>query len=136
MSKVLVDTNVLVYAIDADSKYYEKSRSLLFDPTKEVFTTSKNIAEFLSVLTRAKKSISIEDAVKTADDFSHFISVIYPDARSFSLFKRLLLRHKPSGLTVHDMEIASIALSNYISCIATFNTKDFAAIDGIQLYDF
>jgi len=31
MNKILLDTNVLIYAIDADSKYHKKSLELLTD---------------------------------------------------------------------------------------------------------
>jgi hypothetical protein len=69
MSKILLDTNVLIYAVDEESSFYPASRALL-DSEHELFTSCKNISEFLAVLTRAPiTSISLEDALATVDDF-------------------------------------------------------------------
>jgi len=49
---ILVDTNVLIYAVDEDSKFHEGALNLLSNSQNNLFTTSKNISEFLVVLTR------------------------------------------------------------------------------------
>ena len=51
-NSVLVDTNVLIYAIDADSQFHHRALKFLSDPTIQFFITSKNISEFLVVLTQ------------------------------------------------------------------------------------
>ncbi|MBI2966612.1 MAG: type II toxin-antitoxin system VapC family toxin [Bacteroidetes bacterium] len=133
MNKVLIDTNVLIYTVDADSQYHHQSQGFLFNSANELFTTSKNISEFLSVITRGKNPVSIENAIKAADDFLTFIKILFPAEHSHIRFKKLLLRYKPSGLSVHDFEIAAIALSNNISQIATFNYNDCTPIKEITL---
>ena len=52
MNNVLLDTNLLIYAIDEESKYFHSVQNLLNDDTNKFFITSKNISEFLSVVTR------------------------------------------------------------------------------------
>lgn len=133
--KILIDTNLLIYAVDEDSRYCEKSREILFNPAYELYTTSKNIAEFLSVITRYAKAISIEDALSAVNDFARFITILFPDDKSFLLYKKLLMRYKAHGLAVHDVEIASIAIAHHISAIATFNAKDFDFIKEIHLVE-
>ena len=49
---ILVDTNVLIYAVDADSRFHEQAIKFLSDSALKLFTTSKNVSEFLVVLTR------------------------------------------------------------------------------------
>ena len=49
---ILVDTNVLIYAVDADSRFHEQAIKFLSDSALKLFTTSKNISESLVVLTR------------------------------------------------------------------------------------
>ena len=56
MTNVLVDTNILLYAIDEDSKYFIEVQSFLNNKAFNFFTTSKNISEFLSVITRIPKN--------------------------------------------------------------------------------
>ena len=46
---------------------------------------------------------------------------------------KLFKKYFPAGNRVHDIEIASIALSGKIKSIATFNIKDFHPIDEIKL---
>jgi len=63
MSNVLLDTNILLYAIDEESKYFKSVQNFLNDDSMKFFITSKNISEFLSVITRIPNSgISINEA--------------------------------------------------------------------------
>lgn len=134
MNKILVDTNILVYAIDEDSKFYSQSQILLFDSNNDLYTTSKNLSEFLAVVTREPiAALPINDALTSVEDFYDILNVLYPDELSFSIFKELLNRYKPTGLKIHDFEIASIGIANGIYQIATFNVKDFEKIDEINL---
>ncbi len=48
----------------------------------------------------------------------------------------LLRKYQPIGLQIHDFEIVSIALSNQVATIATFNKKDFNKVSEIELYVF
>lgn len=53
MSRVLIDTNILVYGIDKDSKYYDQAKKILGQRDKQLVTTSKNLIEFLTVVTKS-----------------------------------------------------------------------------------
>ena len=135
MSKVLLDTNILIYSIDENSIYFEQSQNILQNTTLELYTTSKNLSEFLAVLTRIPdNSISVNKALIVIQDFIDISFVLYPSEKSFSIFKKLLQRYKPTGLKIHDFEILSIALSNQINTIATFNKKDFNEVKEINLF--
>lgn len=70
------------------------------------------------------------------EDFTNAITILYPDAESFLLFKDLLQKYQPIGLQIHDYEILSIGLSNQITTIATFNEKDFNKVKEINLHIF
>lgn len=132
--KALVDTNILVYAIDEDSQYYEKSHQFLFDANYQVYTTSKNLVEFLTVVTRNPNiSLPIEDALSSVKDYENMLKILYPSKSTFTKFKELLEKYKPTGLKIHDYEIAGISLANKIEQIATFNVKDFEEITEIKV---
>lgn len=134
MGKILVDTNILVYAIDEDSRFYSESRKLLLDSNFDLFTTSKNLSEFLAVVTRNRDiSLSIESAIAVIKDFSGIFTVLYPTVSSFGIFEELLQKYKPTGLKIHDFEIVSIGLANGIHQIATTNSKDFEGIEEINI---
>jgi len=135
MSKVLLDTNILVYSIDEESKYFEKSQTIIQNTNLELYTTSKNLSEFLAVITRIPdNSISIDEALIVIQDFTDISHILYPSETSFSIFKGLLQTYKPTGLRIHDFEILSISLSNRITTIASFNEKDFTEVKEIKLF--
>lgn len=135
MSKLLLDTNVLIYSIDEDSKYFIKAHRIFLEQ-HELYTTSKNLSEFLSVITRIPNPLKLKDALLVIEDFTDAITILYPDEESFIVFKDLLRKYQPVGLQIHDYEILSIGLSNQISTIATFNEKDFDKVKEIKLHIF
>ncbi len=137
MNNVLVDTNVLVYAIDEDSIFHERSQKLLLDSDHILHTTSKNLSEFLVVLTRnAELKISTNVALDLLGDLISNLKIIYPNEKSFDRFKKLLRKYNPKGLRIHDFEIISIGLVAGIKKIATLNKGDFNAVSEIQLIEF
>jgi predicted nucleic acid-binding protein len=136
-NELLVDTNILVYAIDEDSQFYATSRSVLQKKDKTLFTTSKNITEFLTVMTRSSGyGLSTETALNLLQKLIQQLEIIYPTPDSIATFLELVASYQPSGLKLHDFEIISIALANGISDIATFNQKDFQTITEITLFEF
>lgn len=134
MNNVLFDTNLLIYSIDEDSKYFDSVQKLLTDKSLKLYTTSKNISEFLSVITRLPKdNISVKEALLIIAEFQSIFTMLYPTEKSYLTFIDLLKKYSPYGLKIHDYEIISIALSNNIRNIATFNKKDFSEIEEIKL---
>ncbi|MCL6583191.1 MAG: PIN domain-containing protein [bacterium] len=133
-NNILVDTNILVYAIDEDSKFYYRSRELLLNSNHNLFTTSKNLSEFLTVVTRSSVTfLPIEEALAAVGDFINVLTVLYPTEGSFAIFRELLRKYKSTGLKIHDFEIISIGLWNKIDQIATINYRDFDNIQEIKL---
>ncbi len=136
MSKLLLDTNVLIYSIDQDSKYFKKTQTL-FTEKFELYTTSKNLSEFLSVVTRIPiNPLSLNNALLAIEDFRDAMTILYPDEDSLLVFQNLLQKYQPIGLKIHDYEILSIGLANQINQIATFNEKDFKEVKEITLHSF
>jgi predicted nucleic acid-binding protein len=134
MSKLLLDTNVLIYSIDEGSKYFNKAQSI-FSEQFELYTTSKNISEFLAVITRIPNNpLPLNDALLIVEDFTNVMRILYPNEESFIIFQKILKNYKPTGLKIHDYEILSIAIANHVTTIATFNEKDFREVKEIKLY--
>lgn len=131
---ILVDTNVLVYAKDQPSSMHGKAIHFLDNYEGKLYTTSKNLTEYLVATTRGDRPISpLHEALEDIEDFMNLFSVIYPDHSSYQKLLNLLANHQHRGKKIHDYEIAAIALTNNISQIATFNEKDFTGIASIQV---
>ncbi len=134
MSKLLLDTNLLYYAIDKASSFHSISLRFIDEVDSDLYTTVKNISEFLVSTTRGDDpTLTVEQALNAVRDFQKFMAILYPDNRSFSQHQELLLHYSPKGKKIHDYEIAAIALANDITQIATFNADDFAKITKITV---
>lgn len=130
-TNLLVDTNVLIYALDKNSRFYADAIRILSHPNYNLFLTSKNISEFFAVTSKLK----IEPKICFAfyEEVKTNCHILFPSESSLLLFKELLIRHNPVGNQVFDVEIASIMLVNKIQLIATFNQKDFTHIKEIEI---
>ena len=133
MSKVLVDTNVLVYAKDSSSIHHLPSLAIL-NGEYELYTTSKNLNEYYAVVTRGEKPLlSPAEALQDLKEFVSRFEILYPTEVSRQTLFDLVLKFQIKGLRIHDFEIASIALINSIPLIATFNYSDFKALEGVEV---
>ena len=135
MTTVVVDTNVLVYAVDEDSQFFRSSRQFLENESIQFVTTSKNLVEILSVVTKKSGyNLSPTVAIELLNQVSLKFIIIDPSRQSLNLLTQLFLDFKPNGLEIHDYEIVSIAKSAGINTITSFNRKDFAGVDRLDLY--
>jgi predicted nucleic acid-binding protein len=135
MNKILLDTNVLIYALDNKSQFHSACQNLLLSTEILCFTTSKNLSEYLAVVTRLPKNpLPIETAVKAMIALLENVTLLHSTQSSMAIFRDLLLKHRPTGLKIHDYEIAGIALSQGITTIATYNERDFKDISEIRVF--
>lgn len=136
MSKVLVDTNILVYGIDEDSTFFKRSRKILEQETYQLVTTSKNLIEFLAVITKSSGyNLRNETALEIVEEIIQGIDIVYPTQESMAIFLDLMNRYQPNGLKVHDFEIISIGLAHGIHQVATFNIKDFKSVKETSIIE-
>ena len=134
MSKILIDTNILVYGIDEDSAFFKRARRILEQEINQLVTTSKNLVEFLSVTTKPSGyNLNNETALEIVKEIITGVEIVYPTQESIAIFLDLMRKYQPKGLKVHDVEIISIGLANGLHKVATFNSKDFKTIKEISL---
>ncbi len=133
MISLLVDTNVLIYVKDRSSEFHTWAQAI-FHGEFTLYTTSKNLSEYYAATTRGEKPLlSAEMALSDLSDFTRYCQILYPDPSSQDVLFRLLSEDKPTGLKVHDVEIASIAIANDIFHMATNNPDDFKRIAGLTI---
>lgn len=131
MNKILVDTNVFIYALNKDSKHYNNSVQLLTDSNNLLFTTSKNVSEFFAVASKLK--VNFQFSSQFYNDIKENVIILFPNETSLGLFDMFMEKYRPVGNQVYDLEIVSIMMSNHIYRIATYNTKDFIRINEVQI---
>jgi len=137
MNRLLIDTNILVYGLDEESEYFDRSRKIINNNKYQLVTTSKNLIEFVTVATKANGyNLQATTVLDILEDILQGIEIIYPSHLSIEIFLSLFKTYQPKGLKVHDFEIMSIGLAHNIHEIATFNSKDFKGVKEITLLNF
>ncbi len=131
MTKILVDTNLLIYALDLKSKYFNATVKLLNNSEYTFYITSKNISEYFAVSTKLKINSSI--IFGFYEEVKRNMLVLFPTGESLLVLEKLLNKYKVAGNKVYDLEIVSVMLANNIRKIATFNERDFSEIDEVEI---
>ena len=133
MIDLLIDTNVLIYAMDEKSMYNQIAQEILLNSNHNLFITSKNISEFFAVT--SKKKIAPEICLDKYFQIKTVSTILFPSESSLSIFENLIRDYHPKGNQIYDIEIVSIMIANDISHIATFNKKDFIHITEIKILE-
>jgi len=131
MKNLLIDTNIFVYALDKDSKYYPIASDILLNPKYQCFTTSKNICELCAVASKLKIDKKLLKLYIL--EIRENVNFLFPNSISQDLFFDLFYKYSPIGNQVFDIEVVSIMLDNKIETIATLNKKDFENIEEIEI---
>jgi len=133
MTKVGIDTNIFIYTLDKSSTFHEKCYNFLKDNENDLYTTTKNISEYIAVCT--KIGIDSEIMYGMYNEIMNNVTILYPTRDSLNTFEQLIKKYQPKGNKVYDVEIVSVLKSNNVNIIATVNIDDFKNISEIKLID-
>ena len=135
----IADTNVLVYALDADAPQHATARALLElarSGSVILYVTSQILCEFYSVVTNARRVArprTPDDALNAISDLLAFLHVLPIPSRTVEGWMRLLRRHPVTGGDIFDLQIIATMQANGIARIYTFNTDDFSAFAELEV---
>lgn len=133
---MLVDSNILVYAINSSSPKHKRAQKFLQENIGKLYLSHQNIFETLRVLTHPKFSspMSPSDAINAVNPIMKVCRIIAPDYKTHHLTLELIKKHKLSADRIFDAYLVATAVSNDIKQIATDNEKDFKKF-GINIYN-
>jgi toxin-antitoxin system PIN domain toxin len=138
--KILLDTNILVYAYNEDSVHHKVAKRFLdkvFAGEIKACISQQVLYEFFSVITNAKKVESPLPLEVAADlcvslwEGSELEKIALTDfvpQKAFALAKS----HKLRNGKVFDCVLAASAEANGVTTIFTENIKDFAKFDFLE----
>jgi toxin-antitoxin system PIN domain toxin len=135
----LIDANVLVYAMDADSPHHGASRSLLEsarDTYGTVYVTLQTLCEFYSVVTNARrvsKPRSPADALAAISGLLAFAHVLPVPSTTVNGLLDLLRRRLVTGGDVFDVHLVATMEASGILTIYTFNRGDFECFSELEV---
>jgi uncharacterized protein len=135
----VIDTNVLVYALDGDAPQHAAARAVL-DAAREgsttLYVTSQILCEFYSTVTNARrvpKPSSAAEAIAVIADLLTVLQVLPIPADTIDRVLDLLRRRPVTGGDVFDLHIVAAMQANGIGRIYTFNVADFAAFPELAV---
>ena len=135
----IVDTNVLIYALDTAAPQHVAARALLNAAREDaatLFVTSQILCEFYSVMTNPRRIARPRDAAEALTVLSEMLAFLHvlpvPDGTIDRLLD--LLRRRPvTGSDVFDLHIVAAMQANGIGRIYTFNIADFEAFPELSV---
>ena len=136
-SQILVDSNILIYAINTSSPKNRLARDFIKTSFKNsrLYLAQQNITESLRILTHKNfpNPWLIDDAINQISKFTNKVLIISPNIKTLFYFFEIVKKTKITGNKIFDAYLAATALSNNIDTIATDNEKDFAIFKEIRV---
>lgn len=135
----IVDTNVLVYALDADAPQHAAARALIEtarDGSSTLYVSSQILCEFYSTVTNPRRVAHPRtpgEALDALSDLISFLHVLPTPAQTVDAWMNLLRERPVIGGDVFDLQIAATMKVNDISRIYTFNGDDFEPIPELAV---
>lgn len=132
---MLVDSNVLIYAINVRSPKNSLAQNFLTKNEQNLHVSHQNILETLRVLTHKKfeHPMNIKDAIEAVEGITNGCTIISPDNRTHQVTLKLIERYSLSSNQIFDAYLVATALCNDITTIATDNTKDIGKFAQITV---
>lgn len=128
----LLDTNILLRLSKRDDPRHGLVRTVLDTLTEQgadICCTPQNISEFWNVCTRPTDRNGFGLSILATDHALQAIErtvTILPDSEQiYRVWRGLVVRHRVSGVQVHDARLAAAMHVHGISHILTFNQPDF-----------
>ncbi len=130
--KVLIDTNILFYAIDSsDRRKHEIAKEIVKTAFREeAYISAQNIAEFYHQVKRKLKLEQINAAKTVAMAIiksKNWIKISYDAHTIWNVI------NKENGKDFWDLVIYFTMLENGIEKIITENERDFKELSGIEV---
>jgi len=137
--KILVDSNILIYAVNQDSPKHRKARDFLAqelqDKQSQLFLAQQNLLETIRILTHPKfpRPMSSTRGLKLLDQLTNQFAIISPLPETIFIFKQLWHKYNQGGNFIFDLYLIATALTHNIKTIATDNEKDFEQVEEITI---
>jgi predicted nucleic acid-binding protein len=128
---ILVDTNVLIYAIQGNAPHHGPSRQViesLESGTVLACVFPQILLEFFAVITdarRMEKPATLDEGLNLVERYSALFPVLQPSPAALSILYSLVAESKVTGQRSFDAYIVAQMTDVGIQTICTYNIKDF-----------
>ena len=131
---ILLDSNVIVYALNNSSPTHAKSQEFIRENVKNLCLSHQNILESIRVLTHPKFSspMSPRKANEAVWEIAGALKLITPNQEALFLVRELINKYNLKGNKIFDAYLVATAMANEIFSIATDNIKDIQVFEEIN----
>lgn len=136
----LLDTNILVYAVNKDSEFHETAseiHSKVLDGSIQACVSLQNLIEFYSIIAsnRVQNPLPAKIAFDEIDKYiaDQRIKKIQFNIDALATLKDLAIKHDIKAQNIYDLKIVATMLANNIEEIITANKKDFEKFPEIKV---
>jgi uncharacterized protein len=138
---ILLDANLLIYAVDSDSPRHQPARRWLertLSGTTAVGIPWVVVLAFLRLTTRAgilRRPLALEPALTYVDEWlaQPFVTLAVPGPRHWPILRNLLRHTGVGGNLTSDAHVAALAIELGASVYST--DHDFARFPGVEHVD-
>jgi predicted nucleic acid-binding protein len=131
-SRVFLDTNILVYAINVDSASHLSAAGLIKEisaGTLKTCISPQVLCEFYATVTNPRKfqhPLSPPEATEIITGYLESnIALLYLKNNTIKLTLEMAVRYQISGPEIFDAQIVATMLENGVAMIYTANLSDF-----------
>jgi len=135
---ILIDTNILLRVVQPTHPMHPvavRALEILMSRGERLMIAVQSVAEFWNVATRPEANnglgFTIEESRDEVKKLEGFFEILYENARSYGIWKELVLNQRVRGTKVHDTRLGAVMMANEIRQIVTFNVADFARFTSI-----
>jgi toxin-antitoxin system PIN domain toxin len=136
---ILVDVNLLIYAVDSDSPHHARARRWLeqtLSGDTPVGLPWAVVLAFLRVTTRAgilRDQLSVQHAIEFIDEWlaQPYVTLIAAGDAHWAILKNLLLEEGAAGNLTSDAHLAALAIETGSTIASADN--DFRRFAGLKL---
>lgn len=134
---VFVDTNVLVYLGRSSAPQHGAARNAvrqLQADGRPLWISPQVLREYLSVVTRPQATapaLPLPTAISDVRRFAELFNLAEERPAVLDRLLQILTAHPSAGKQVHDANLVATMLEQGITCLLTFNQRDFRRFGAI-----
>lgn len=135
---ILLDTNVLVYALNADAPQHPASRAVVqaaFDRRLPGIIVPQVLVEFLAVVTSSRRVTRPLDPSRAWEQVAMFranLPVLDLRLGALSVLGELMIAQPTTGRGVFDLFLAAQMRTHGVGTICTYNGSDFDQLPDVE----
>lgn len=132
---ILLDSNILIYAINIDSPKNSKAQAFIIENIKNLCVAHQNIFEALRILTHPKfpNPMTSTAAIEAISTISDYLITISPNYETKFVALELIKKYEITSNKIFDAYLASTMLTNEVTMIASDNEKDLSTFKEIKV---